>query len=593
MSEARENPADGGAEDVLLATALLAVAGRRIGGVVLGEGTEAGMAEAWLACLGELLPEAASPMMLPHSASLADIDGSLDLAASLAQGVRVHSPGLAARAAGHVVLMRSAGQASPAWLKRLTDVLLPDEGGGAKLVVACDFACDGPWPGAAILSEALALRLDFTGIDHRTLRAPAGWVEAVKAARERLGTVRIDDEAVEGLVGASVALGVASSRADRQAIQLAKAHAAWRGADVVTPEDAAAAVRFVLAHRARRMPAPPQEVDRGPDDEPAEDMTDQTPPPADDPGTKGDDDDDVTGGGEERPIDATAALLPDSVLEIVARGIKRQGGAQPEARRARDGARTARRGRPIGHRRGDPRRDGALHLLATFERAAPWQALRRKLVGGGDGSGSASRRIIILPDDIRVVRCKIDAPSTVIFAVDASGSSALHRMAEAKGAVELLLSRCYVRRDHVAVVAFGGRDARILLPPTRALARARRALAGLPGGGGTPLASGLSVSHRIALGAQRAGHSCLVVVLTDGRANIDIDGVADRARALADAMQWAKRIAGDGIASVLVDTGARPAAKAADLARALDGRYIPLPHAGAHEIAEAVRAAGG
>lgn len=576
---------------MLLATALLAVAGRQLGGVVLDEGTEPGMAEAWLACLGVLMPEAAAPMMLPHSASLADIDGSLDLAASLAQGVRVHSEGLAARAAGRVVLMRSAGQASPAWMKRLTDVLRPETGGGAGLVVACDFACDGPWPGAAILGEALALRLDFTGIDHRTLLAPAGWVEAVKAARGRLGAVRIDDEAVEGLVGASVALGVASSRADRQAIQVARAHAAWRGGDVVTQEDAAAAVRFVLAPRARRMPAPPQETDTGPDDGPAEDLTEQAPPPADDLGNTGGDDDQATGGGEDRPIDATAALLPESVLEIAARGIRRHGVAQPEARRARDGARAARRGRPIGHRRGDPRRDGALHLLATFERAAPWQALRRKLVGGGDFG--VSRRIIILPDDIRVVRCKLDAPSTVVFAVDASGSSALHRMAEAKGAVELLLSRCYVRRDHVAVVAFGGRDARILLPPTRALARARRALAGLPGGGGTPLASGLSISHRIALGARRAGHSCLVVVLTDGRANIDVNGVADRARAHQDAIQWAKRIAGDGIASVLVDTGARPAAKAAELARALDGRYIPLPHAGAHDIAEAVRAAGG
>ena len=54
-------------------------------------------------------------------------------------------------------------------------------------------------------------------------------------------------------------------------------------------------------------------------------------------------------------------------------------------------------------------------------------------------------------------------------------------MAEAKGAVELLLADCYVRRDRVALIAFRGTDAELLLPPTRSLARARRSLAGLPG----------------------------------------------------------------------------------------------------------------
>ena len=69
----------------------------------------------------------------------------------------------------------------------------------------------------------------------------------------------------------------------------------------------------------------------------------------------------------------------------------------------------------------------------------------------------------------------------------------MQRLAEVKGAIELLLADCYVRRDNVALVAFRGRGAEVALAPTRSMARARRALASLPGGGGTPIANGLDM----------------------------------------------------------------------------------------------------
>ena len=117
------------------------------------------------------------------------------------------------------------------------------------------------------------------------------------------------------------------------------------------------------------------------------------------------------------------------------------------------------------------------------------------------------------------------AAARTISSSDASsgslgGSSALHRLAEAKGAVELLLADCYVRRDSVAVLAFRGRSAELLLPPTRSLVRAKRSLAELPGGGGTPLAAGIDAARELAFAVRRRGDTAVVVVLSDGRANL-------------------------------------------------------------------------
>jgi magnesium chelatase subunit D len=197
--------------------------------------------------------------------------------------------------------------------------------------------------------------------------------------------------------------------------------------------------------------------------------------------------------------------------------------------------------------------------------------------------------VIVYRDDLRVQRREQRRSTTTIFAIDASGSQAMHRLAETKGAVELLLADCYARRDRVAVIGFRGDAALLLLAPTRSLVRAKRQLAGLPGGGGTPLARGLDAARALADSVARGGSTPLVVVLTDGRANVTRLGGPGRAEATADALAAARAMAATGVAAMLIDTSPQPAVPAQALAAAMHARYLPLPHAGARAVSAAVR----
>ena len=288
--------------------------------------------------------------------------------------------------------------------------------------------------------------------------------------------------------------------------------------------------------------------------------------------------------GSETVLDAVVAALPSGLLAHL--GMSGSGVARNAASRA---ARAAGRGgtlrgRPIGARPGRPEGGKRLDLAETLRAAAPWQRLRR-----GRLAQAGAARLAIRASDLRV-RCYRARPrSTTVFLVDASGSAALHRLAEAKGAVELLLSECYVRRDHVALLAFRGAGAEVLLPPTGALARARRCLGALPGGGGTPLAAGLSAAASLALGLRRRGEAPMVVVLTDGRANIALDGSADRDRARADASSCARALRQAGLPSLVIDISPRPQPDAAALAAALGGRCLALPRADAAALTRAVQ----
>ncbi|MBE7219696.1 MAG: VWA domain-containing protein, partial [Caulobacteraceae bacterium] len=275
---------------------------------------------------------------------------------------------------------------------------------------------------------------------------------------------------------------------------------------------------------------------------------------------------------------------------LAALGAAAAGGRQSAPGRAGATRASAKRGRPAGVRRGAPGHGVRLAVVETLRAAAPWQRLRRASHSAA-APASAEGRILVRREDFRVARFKEKSETLTLFVVDASGSAALHRLAEVKGAVELILAECYVRRDQVALVAFRGNGAELILPPTRSLVRAKRALAGQAGGGGTPLAAGLELAAQVADAGRRRGQAPVVVVMTDGKANVGRGGRPGRAEAEADATAAARVLRMVGATALVLDIAPRPGEAASRLAAAMGARYIPLPYADAQGMSRAVMAA--
>jgi magnesium chelatase subunit D len=431
-------------------------------------------------------------------------------------------------------------------------------------VVALDEGLEDEAPPRALL-DRLGIELSVEG-PVPPLDAPDS--DEVEAARRRLGGVLVGEDAVSALVGTAWQLGVGSLRAALLAVRCARASAALGGRDEVGADDVSVAARLVLAPRATQVPAPPDAPEQPPQD---------PPPAAQDQQEAGRDKQD--GPLEDRVLAAAKAALPGNLLAALAAGARlraRQGGASGAKQKA------AARGRPIGSRPGALRGGARLHVLATLRAAAPWQKVRAPAAG----------RVAIERGDFRIRRFKQLSRTTTIFVVDASGSAALQRLAEAKGAVELLLAECYVRRDRVALLSVRGRGAELLLPPTPSLARAKKCLAALPGGGGTPLAAGFAAALALAGAVVREGQTPLAVFLTDGRANIALSGAPGRPGAEADALAAACAWRAAGHASILVDTAPRPHPFARKLAEAAAARYLPLPSADSGALRAAVKGVG-
>ena len=560
------------AEPLAQLAAVLAVKPSAVGGVRLRSPHQPAR-DAWLELLRRLLPDPAPWIRAPFNTPVAQLLGDLDLASTLIEGRRVVYPGVVSRARGGILVLSLAERAERHTAAVLATLLDENEsaidGAGDFALIALDEGLPPEDELAASLADRLGLVVDLRDVRPGEMALPVSR-EHIAAARHRLSRVSVPDAVVEALCQAAVQLGVLSLRASGFAVQLAKMSAALNDRPVVAEPDAVLAAQWVLAPRAVRREPPA----------PSPDASAAAPPPSE--RRESARSDEGAGSLEERVLAAAAACLPEGLLGALAPPLERRRSHRNSPAGKSGALRVGgTRGRAAGVLRQKAVHSGRINFFETLRAAAPWQALRKR--------AADERRVQIWPGDLRLTRFRQRTQSVTVFAVDASGSAAMERLAETKGAVELLLADCYVRRDQVAVIGFRGQRAEVLLPPTRSLVRARRSLAALPGGGGTPLAAAIDACARLVMQARRLERTPLIVLMTDGRANVARDGATGREAGMADAFKSAGQLKRLGSPVLLIDTAARAAADIGELARCLGARYLRMPSANSHALNQEVR----
>jgi len=571
----------------------------------------------WLTLLQHLRP---GVRRLPHNIDSERLLGGLDLSATLNTGRPVTQAGLLAQSDQSLLLVpmaeRMASEAAAILAQVLDSGRVTPHGGGdtqdARLgLIALDEALADEPVMAETLQERLGIWLDLRHLGRQeeasdealgligVLCSPDGEAEEERQnVLQRLRTLRLNDQQIQAITQMAQAMGIASLRGPLACVRLACVLAALRESDEVQDQDLGRAARLCLTPRATQMPTPPEqetppeqapeqppepqpEPPETPQDEPTPPDLEQQPDSPDSP-----EEDTPLQHMGELLLEAALASLPPDVLAQLAQNSSTQikGGGQS---RSGDLRQSRSRGSPLPPRPGLPRQGARLHVLATLGHAAPRQKLRAPL---GSSQGAASR-LAIRAEDFHIHRFAERTQTCLIFAIDASGSAALHRLAEAKGAVELLLAQSYARRDQVCVVGFRGTQAEVLLPPTKSLVRAKRSLAGLPGGGGTPLPHAMKLALEVALQQRRLGVTPSLVMLCDGRANISLQGSGGRAQAFQESLSLANAWRSQGLQSIWIDTSVRPEPQAEQLAQAMGARYVPLPQANSQRMAQVVQAA--
>jgi len=345
----------------------------------------------------------------------------------------------------------------------------------------------------------------------------------IEKARSQLASILFPQEMLDRISQAVCDLGVNSLRADLAIARASCAQAALLNRDRVLQEHIDAVMPFALGHRVTCPPRNPQPPSR---------MPNSASPPKNDHRTDG-----------PHQTEAKERLFSSQPISM-----------------------------PFLSRVSEPGEPG---VVASKKGEAPGQVIRTRradqpqeldvrssVVEAVSQRGKASLRSEDLYEKVR----KPLSGSRFLFLVDSSGSHAVQgRMRLVKGAAVGLIERSVHRRDEVAVIVFRGASAEILVEPTGDVDMVRSALEYLPTGGRTPLA------HALELAAQLLAEDTILILLTDGHAN-----VASRSDdPWRDALDAASKIR---CRSLVIDTelNTNPTGKAKEIAEAMRAEYVKL-----------------
>jgi magnesium chelatase subunit D len=514
--------------------------------------------------LAALLPEPAPFINLPIGSTEDRLLGGLQLERAL-KGEAVLKPGLLSEAHGGVLYVDEINLL-PA---HLGDALLDTAASGVNVIEreglsashASEFVLLGSMnPEEGLLRPQLldrfALSVDITAsldpnlrqvvverriaFDRNGVQFLDDWAqgqtllrEQVAGARKRLHSIVCSSE-ILGQISATICeRGVRSLRADLAAMRAGAAYAALVGEQEVQPYHVETVLPLVLAHRVRnkgQSSSPPSPQKQPP-----------MPPPAE--GTAQE--------AMERIFKPKELTTPAVTSAFEAQPTR--GGAQPAA--------ADNRGPVVRTRRTES--PAELDLRPTLNHAVL-------------ETGAVQPRVSDLHERVRKPKTGI----RYLFVIDSSGShAAQERMRLVKGAAAALLNRSFKMNDEVAMIVFRGTAAQVVLEPTRILQEATIALEYLPTGGRTPLAHALDLARTLIT------PSTLLILLTDGRANVPLRN--------GDPWQEALEVASQlHCPALVIDTeiAAQPLGQSRKLADALGGRCVALENlAESEELAIALQ----
>jgi magnesium chelatase subunit D len=422
----------------------------------------------------------------------------------------------------------------------------------------------------------------------------------IRDAKALLPRVVCSIQYIEVLTKSALKIGIGSFRANQFAVETARTLAALRGLQEVSQDEVVDAARLVYTF-SKILHAPPEagqpnrdDGENSKDEEGNDQSPDQNPDQNQD---QNPENNHTQQDGDQQPnpqppsqeeledivVAAATASIPKDFLAQPKKGARSTHAASHTSGKSGESQNSFISGRPMSSRKGQLGGGRRLDVLKSIRAAIPWQRVRESHAGSQQYS-SGKKKIDFRSEDLHIKQYQKRRGTVTIFLVDASGSSATQRLAEAKGALEQLLAQCYIRRDEVAMLSMRGSKAELILPPTRSLVRAKRNLATLPGGGGTPLAAGFRAANEMAIVLKRKGLTPIIVILSDGKANVNLKGVGGRSEAHSDALLAAKELRLKNHCVLFVDTSPQPEVLAQELSQMMAAQYLALPYSGSGKM---------